>query len=110
MANDSFIYYKIKHGIYGLKQAARLDYDLIKRQLAPHGYHPDPICPNLWTHETPKNIFCLCVDDFRVKYYSKEDADHFINALKDYKLTIDWNGNIYCRLHVNWNYNGMDRD
>ena len=82
--------------MYGLKQAARLAYNLIKERLAPHGYKPDPVSPNIWTHDTRRTIFCLCVDDFGVKYYSKADADHLINALKDYKITIDWKGNNYC--------------
>ena len=89
IAPDGYIYCKIKRGMYGLKQAARLAYELIKKILAPHGYHPDPICPNFWKHDTRKTIFCLCVDDFGVKYFSKSDADHLINALKDYKITID---------------------
>ena len=102
--NDGYIYCKIKRGMYGLKQAARLAYDLIKERLAPHGYKPDPLSPNIWTHNSRKTIFCLCVDDFGVKYYSKADADHLISALKDYKLTIDWTGSDYCGLKINRNY------
>ena len=105
VAPDGYIYCKINRGMYGLKQAARLAYELIKKRLAPHGYHPDPICPNFWKHETKKTIFCLCVDDFGVKCFSKSDADHLINALKDYKITIDWTGKKYCGLHIDWNYN-----
>ena len=103
-SNDDYIYYKIKRGIYGLKQAARLAYDLLKSRLKPHGYSPNPICPSLWTHNTRKTVFCLCVDDFGVKFYNKEDVDHLIQALKDYKLTIDWKGENYCGLKLNWNY------
>ena len=47
MCGDGFIYCKIKRGVYGLKQAARLAYDLIKEILTPHGYAPDPISPNI---------------------------------------------------------------
>ena len=46
LENDGFVYCKIKRGMYGLKQAARLAYDLIKERLLPHGYKPDPVCPN----------------------------------------------------------------
>ena len=103
--NDGYVYCKIKRGMYGLKQAARLAYDMIKERLAPHGYKPRPLSPNIWTHDSRKTIFCLCVDDFGVKYYSKADADHLINALKDYKLTIDWTGTNYCGLKIDWDYN-----
>ena len=101
---DGFIYCKIKRGMYGLKQAARLAYDLIKQRLKPYGYTPDPISPNIWKHESKPTVFCLCVDDFGVKYYSKADADHLLNALKQYKTTIDWTGSNYCGLRLQWNY------
>ena len=104
MHQDGYIYCKIKRGTYGLKQAAILAYDLIKERLAPHGYKPDLISPNIWTHDTRRIVFCLCVDDFGVKYYTKQDADHLINALKDYKITIDWTGSNYCGLNLKWNY------
>ena len=96
LAEDGYIYCKIKRGMYGLKQAARLAYDLIRKRLEPHGYSPNPICPNLWFHNTRKTVFCLCVDDFAVKYYDKKDADHLIKALSDYKITTDWSGRNYC--------------
>ena len=32
IAHDKYIYCKIKRGMYGLKQAARLAYDLIKKR------------------------------------------------------------------------------
>mmetsp|Transcript_16468 Transcript_16468/g.23423 ORF Transcript_16468/g.23423 Transcript_16468/m.23423 type:complete len:160 (-) Transcript_16468:159-638(-) len=47
----------------------------------------------------------MYVDDFGVKYYSKADADHLINALaQDYKLTVDWTGSDFCGLNFDWNY------
>ena len=46
----------------------------------------------------------MCVDDFGVKFFNKQDADHLINALKDYKLTIDWSGQNYCGLRLTWDY------
>ena len=105
VAVDGYIYCKIKRGMYGLKQAARLAYDLIKQRLAPYRYHPDNVCPNIWTHETRKTVFCLCVDDFGVKYFNKDDADHLISALHEYKVTTDWSETNYCGLKIKWNYN-----
>jgi hypothetical protein len=61
--------------------------------------------PGLWRHTTRKTTFALCVGDFGVKYYSKEDALHLVNALKDhYKITIDWKGELYCGLTLDWHY------
>ena len=49
--------------------------------------------------------FCLCVDNFGIKYYSKDDAEHLISALKDaYTVTVDNTGGNFCVLHLEWNY------
>jgi hypothetical protein len=41
-----------------------------------HLHHPVKRTPGLSKHETRKTTFTLVVDDFRVQYFSKEDADH----------------------------------
>jgi hypothetical protein len=60
----------------------------------------------MWTHKTKPTKFCLCVDDFGVKYFNKEDASHLINALKasGYAISIDMKGENYCGLKLEWNY------
>ena len=45
------------------------------------------------------------VDDFGVKYVVKEHVDHLISCLKkDYKLTEDWAGDLYCDISLKLNY------
>ena len=83
VAADGYVYIRIKKGMYGLKQAALLAYKKLVNQLAPHGYSPFPFSLGLWTHATRKNRFCLCVDDFGLKYFSIDDANHLLNALKE---------------------------
>ena len=96
---------KLKKGMYGLKQAALLAYQKLVNHLAPYGYHPLPFSLGLWTHKSRKTIFCLCVDDFGVKYFSKEDAAHLLSALRNkFEVTVDWDGKNYCGLDINWNY------
>jgi hypothetical protein len=65
-----------------------------------------PFTPGLWHHRTKCTTFILCVDDFGVKYFSKADAQHLIDAIisADYKLTIDWSGKLYCGLTLDWHY------
>ena len=105
VAQDGYIYVKIKKGMYGLKQAAVLAYNQLVKFLAPHGYKPIPHTTGLWYHETCPTKFCLCVDDFGIKYYSKDDADHLIQTLrKYYKLSIDHKGENYCGLTLDWDY------
>ena len=90
---NGYIYIKIKKGMYGLKQAAVLAYDQLVHNLADAGYHPVPATIGIWKHTTRKTTFCLCVDDFGVKYYSTDDANHLLNALsKNYTCTTDWTG------------------
>ena len=105
VSGDGYVYCEIRKGMYGLKQAARLAYDRLVENLAPHGYHPLRRNPGLWKHETLPTIFALCVDDFGIKYLQKEHADHLINALRsNYTISIDWEGKNYCGLELDWNY------
>ena len=49
--------------------------------------------------------FCLCVDDFGVKYTNKEDVIYLLNALQTkYKITVDWEGTHYCGLTLSWDH------
>ena len=74
--------------MYGLKQAAILAHEQLIQHLTPYGYRPIPNT-NFWKHVTKPMVFCLCVDDFGVKYFSKDDANHLFTALKtQYTLLI----------------------
>ena len=47
----------------------------------------------------------MCDDDFGVKYYSKDDANHLLQCLqRHYKISTDWAGRNYCGLTLDWNY------
>ena len=105
LADDGYIYVKIKRGMYGLKQAAVLAYDHLIANLANHGYRPVPHTLGIWEHKTRRTKFCLCVDDFGIKYFNKDDADHLITTLsKYYTCTTDWPGKNFCGLQLDWNY------
>ena len=94
--HNDYIYVKIKKGMYGLKQAAILAYQHLVNNLAPFGYEPIPHTVGLWRHKTRPITFCLCVDDFGIKYKTREDIDHLLNALgKNYKCTTDWTEGIF---------------
>ena len=101
LAADGHIYVKIKKGMYGLKQAAVLAFDNLVNNLSTHGYTPIPNTIGLWKHATRRTTFCLCVGDFGVKYFSKEDADHLLTALgQKYTYTVDWTGQHFCGLRI----------
>ena len=45
------------------------------------------------------------MDDFRVKYFSEDDANHLLNPLKkNYASSTDWEGQNYLRLTIDWKY------
>ena len=92
--------------MYGLKQAAILAYQQLEKILQPFGYFPEPHTVGIWAHKTRQTKFCLCVDDFGIKTFSTEDANHLLDALKSfYKISEDWTGNHYCGLTMEWYYN-----
>ena len=106
VTNDNCIYIKIKKGMYGLKQAAVLAYNQLKNNLKPAGYAPIVGTVGMWQHVTRQTQFCLCVDDFGVKYFNKDDAHHLLQAIgKHYTYTTDWDGSNYCELTFDWQYN-----
>ena len=105
LVSDGYVYIKIKRGMYGLRQAAILAYNQLVANLKPYGYYPIPHTVGMWAHTTRPTKFCLCVDDFGIKYHSTEDAHHLLDALRDnYKISIDWQGTNYCGLIFKWNY------
>jgi len=59
----------------------------------------------MWYHTTQPITFTLAVDDFGIKYFNKDDANQLFSALQDnYSITIDWSGDSYLGLTINWNY------
>jgi len=90
VTNHGYIYIRIKKGMYGLKQAAILAYDNLQKNLKPFGYSPVVGTVGIWKHVTRPITFCLCVDDFGIKYTSKEDALHLLDSIgTNYKYTCD---------------------
>jgi len=103
--SDGYVYFEVRRGMYGLKEAGIIAFQQLVAKLAPYGYSPMKYTPGLWKHNTRKTTFALCVDDFGVKYFCKDDALHLINAVKDnYEVTIDWEGKLYCGLNLDWHY------
>ena len=78
VAGDVYIYVNIKRVIYGLKQSDLLAYDNIVDNLASSGYSSIPNTIRMWKHDTKKTEFCLCVDDFGIKYLSDEDVHYLL--------------------------------
>jgi len=102
---DNCVYIEIQKGMYRLPQAGILAQELLDQHMARHGYNQSKIVPGLWMHDTRQTTFTLVVDDFGVKYTSKADAQHLIDALQeDYQITIDWTSAKYIGIMLDWDY------
>ena len=80
---DGFVYVVTKRRMYGLPQSVIIAQYIIEKSLNDHGYHQNRFTPGLWTHEWRPICFTLVVDDFGVKYVSKEHADYLIDCIKE---------------------------
>ena len=50
-------------------------------------------------------MFCLCVDDYSIKYSSKYNTDYLCNAIgTNFRYIVDKEGKNYCGLTIKWNY------
>ncbi|KAI2502114.1 Reverse transcriptase (RNA-dependent DNA polymerase) [Fragilaria crotonensis] len=111
LVHNGHVFVEIRRGMYGLPQAGRLANDQLIKFLAPHGYHPAPLTPGLWTHTSRDILFSLVVDDFGVCYTSQADADHLIATLEQhYEVSVDWDGTRYCSLTLAWDYTARTCD
>ena len=93
IASNNYVYIRIKKGMYGLIQAATLAYKNLKKNLEPQCYYPCANTEGLWKHVLCRTTIYLCVDNFGIKYFSKEDADYLLASLQqNYKILVDWEG------------------
>jgi len=105
LVTNGHVMVEIRKGIYGLPQAGILANKLLNERLLAGGYYPAQYTPGLYLHKTRKISFTLWVDDFGIKYGSRDDVDDLITLLgKQYEMTIDWSGTKYIGLTLRWNY------
>ncbi len=88
--------------MYSLKEAAILAYNKLVQHITPKGYFPIEGTAGLRKYKTRQTIFCLCVDDFGIKYFNRDDIIHFQDPLKDhFKFHMDWEDANYIGLKLN---------
>ena len=69
---NGWVYIKITEGMYGLPQSGSLVNELLEQHLNHEGYYQSPIMPGLWKHKMRDLQIVLVVDDFGIKYITKE--------------------------------------
>ena len=77
-----FTYVEIHRSMYGLKEAGVVPFDQLIRKLKKIRYEPMPQTPGLWKHTSHRTTFTFCVGNFRIQYFSKDDANHLIDAIR----------------------------
>ena len=103
--HNGSILFEVNKGMYGLPQAGLLAQNRLIHHLAAHGYH-QTTTTCLFRHVDNGTDFTLVVDDFGVKYATKEGALHLIATLqKLYVITIDWTGSKYLGFTITFNHN-----
>ncbi len=91
--------------MYGLPQAGILANKLLKQCLNARGYYHCQHTPGLWQHVWRNIIFCLVVDDIGIKSTSRNHIIHLKECLEEhYTVAMDWNGSLFCRINIDWNY------
>ena len=98
-----WVYVRIELGMYDLPQAGRLANKLLEKRLNLEGYYHCQYTRGLWRHVWCPITFSLVVDDFGIKTIGLTHAKHLQHALeKYYEVDVDWKGQLYCGIHLNW--------
>ena len=104
-----WIYMEIRKALPGLCQSGALAAKKLAADLKPFGYYKVPKTNGLWKHKSRPILFTLVVDDFGVSYVDKADSLHLEAALKkDYPMTVDWTGDKYIGITLDWNYSKQE--
>ena len=102
---DGWVYFKVMRGMYGLPQSGSNSHDELEDNLNKEGYFKSLLVPALWKHKTRPTQFVLVVDNFGVKYFTKDNLDHLADTLKKYySVKIDSDGKELVKIELDWNY------
>ena len=83
---DSFVFFDIRKGMYGLKQAAHISFDSLVNFFNPCGYYPLRSNPRIWYPKDIPTKFALCLDDLVIKYTNPDHDHHIVNDRVQHKM------------------------
>ena len=91
--------------MYSLPQVEANSFNEHEERLNKEEYYKSPLASALWKHKTRPTQFVLIVDNFSIKYFSKEDLDHLVNSLKQYyEVKVDPEGRELVKIELDWDY------
>jgi hypothetical protein len=103
LPDDATLFYRIDKALYGMPQAGMIAQRELTKHLAKHGYIMSRSTPCHYTHQTSGVSFVVWVDDFLIKYNTKDQAsiDHLLDTIRlKYQLTIDLSGSTYLGMTI----------
>ncbi len=104
LAHDSWVYFKMRCGMYGLPQAGILVNNLLWDCLAKFDYYKATNTPGLWRHKWRPVMFALIVDNFAIQYVGDAHLDHLCQVLKEhYEICEEINGTRFAGMTLKWN-------
>ena len=105
IVDNRFVYAKINKAWYGLKQSGKIAHDDLVKHLNKHNYVQAEHTDGLFVHKLCDISFTLVVDDFGIKYASKDDVNHLISVMRSkYKFKVDFDAKQYIGIHLKWDY------
>jgi hypothetical protein len=105
IARNSWIYFKMRRGMFGLPQAGILANKLLQDRLTKFDYIEAATTPGLWHHIWRPVMCALIVDNFAIQYVGDAHLDHLCQALKKhYKVSEDIDGTHLTGMMLKWNY------
>ena len=91
--------------MYILPQVEWIENDFLTKTLASHGYYKCWHTPGVWRHKWGPVNFYLVLDDFWVKYFGKQHAEHLITCIKQYyPVSVNLTRGLYCGVILDWEY------
>ena len=82
--------------MYDIKEEAIISYNQLISHMDPYSYYTVPFRTGLCSQMTLITKQLLCVDDFGVKHFTKDDANHLLDYLKKhYAISIEFDDRNY---------------
>jgi hypothetical protein len=82
LALDSWIYFEMHQGMYGLPQVGLLANKLLRDRLVKFNYYKAATTPGLYHHKWCPIMFALIIDNFAIQYVSNAHLDFLRQVLK----------------------------
>jgi hypothetical protein len=104
---NSWVYFEICQGCYGLPQYGILANNLLCSRLVTEGFYESISTPGLWHHKWHPIQFSLIVNDFGVEYMGIKHFNFLLDILKKYhRVQFNMASDKLAGIAIKWDYPG----